>query len=117
YRQTGEDMFDAYWHTLAMGNVGDGYGATKDQFCQWKRLHPAKIPSSFGSKWLQWTNLPVGICNAMSRFISTWRDSFHEDAVVAFTSKLETIQHRRFFKTTNGFIGIGPRLLNAGDTV
>jgi hypothetical protein len=36
---------------------------------------------------------------------------------VAFSKKLETTLHRRLFKTTKGYIGIGPRSLEKGDAV
>jgi hypothetical protein len=61
YWPTGEDMLDVYWQTIIMGNIGDDYDATKQQFHQWKRLHPARIPNLLSSKWLQWMNLPIGL--------------------------------------------------------
>ncbi|KAI9775711.1 MAG: hypothetical protein M1839_000913 [Geoglossum umbratile] len=118
YWPTGEDILDAYWQTLIMGNVGDGYNATKQQFHQWKRLYPARIPNLLNSDWLQWMNLPVGLYVSISGIIiSTFGHEYRHGPVVAFSKKLATTLHRRFFKTTKGYIGIGPRSLQKGDAV
>jgi hypothetical protein len=117
YWPTGEDILDAYWQTLIMGNVSDGYDATKQQFHQWKRLYRARIPNLLNSDWLQWTNLPVGLYATISSVIAVFGHGYQHGPVVTFSKKLETTQHRRFFKTTKGYIGIGPRSLLRGDTV
>jgi len=117
YWPTGEDILDAYWQTLIMGNVGDEYDAAKQQFHQWKRLHPARIPNLLSSNWLQWMNLPVGLYVSISGLIATFRHEYRHGPTVTFSKKLETTLDRRLFKTTKGYIGIGPRSLQKGDAV
>jgi hypothetical protein len=117
YWPTGEDMLDVYWQTLIMGNVGDDSDATKQEFHQWKRLHPARIPNLLSSKWLQWMNLPIGLYVSISGIRATFGHGYQHGPIVAFSKKLETTLHRRLFKTTKGCIGIGPRCLKKGDAV
>jgi hypothetical protein len=117
YWPTGEDILDAYWQTLIMGNVGDGYDVTKQQFHQWKRLHPARIPNLLNSGWLQWMNLPVGLYVSISGVKAAFGDEYQHDPIVKFTKKLETTLYRKLFRTTKGYIGIGPRSLQKGDGV
>jgi hypothetical protein len=97
--------------------VGDGYDATKQQFHQWKRLHPARIPNLLSSNWLQWTNLPVGLYISMSSIIAAFGSEYQHGPIVTFSKKLETTLDRRLFKTTKGYIGIGPCSLQKGDGV
>jgi hypothetical protein len=117
YWPTGEDILDAYWQTLIMGNVADGYDATKQLFHQWKRLYPARIPKFLKSDSLQWMNLPVGLYVSISGLITTFGHEYRHGPVVMFSKKLETTLHRRLFKTTKGYIGIGPCSLRNGDAV
>jgi len=117
YWPTGEDILDAYWQTLIMGNVGDGYDATKQQFHQWKRLYPARIPNLLNSDWLRWMNLPVGLYVSIRGVITAFGHEYRHGPVVTFSKKLATTLHRRLFKTTKGYIGIGPRSLQKSDAV
>jgi hypothetical protein len=117
YWPTGEDILDAYWQTLIMGNVSDGYDATKEQFHQWKRLNPARIPNILNSNWLRWMSLPVGLCVSISNFIAAFRHEYRHGPIVTFSKKLETTLDRKLFKTTKGYIGMGPRSLKRGDGV
>jgi hypothetical protein len=117
YWPTGENILDAYWQTLIMGNVSDKYDATKQQFHQWKRLHPARIPNLLSSNWLRWMNLPVGLYVSISGLKAAFGHGYQHGLIVTFSKKLETTLDRRLFKTTKGYIGIGPCSLQKGDAV
>ncbi|PMD32423.1 HET-domain-containing protein [Hyaloscypha variabilis F] len=104
YWPTGEDILDAYWQTLVMGNMGDGYDATKQQFNQWTRLHRVRFPNFLSSNWLEWMNPLVGLYIFMLSLMEAFVSEHQHGPLVTFSRKLETTLDR-------------PRSLQKGDAV
>jgi hypothetical protein len=62
-------------------------------------------------------NLPVGLYVSISGIRTAFEHEYQHGPIMTFSKKLETTLHRKLFKTTKGYIGIGPCSLQKGDGV
>ena len=59
----------------------------------------------------------MGLYVSISGVIAAFGHEYRHGPIVTFSSKLATTLDRRFFRTTKGYIGMGPRPLQKGDVV
>jgi hypothetical protein len=117
YRRTRENIFDAYWQTLCVGQKLQGFDVAKEEFVAWDKCirKPAKfVPTS---KSLKWTHsilsLPVMAVTGIA--LLTSEKPFKE--IMKFRSKMTVATQRRMIRTKQGMIGLAPELAQKGDFV
>lgn len=116
YQRTGEDILDAYWQTLCVGQMPQGFDAAKEDFVAWDKCvrKPIFVPTS---KYLRWTHsilsLPVLVTGGIA-FLTSGKSV---EEIMRFRSKMTVATQRRMIRTKEGLIGLAPELAQAGDFV
>lgn len=118
YRPTNEDIYDAYWQTIAYGeasvNAQEKELAKRDFYPlfamrrPWRRIEKFKIHSV---KPLYW------IC---SMFLNAWTNSkeeFDAKSMITFMMRCIQVAYRRMIRTKKGYIGLATHGAKVGDQI
>lgn len=115
---TGEKIMDVYWQTLLAGTIWVNYQGTKRMFDNWDQasclfriLQFFCLDSPWFFKVMGW--ILGGICSVAVKL--GWKGvansiiNFTPDTI--FRSMATPMLNRRLFRTQEGFIGLGPKLM------
>ncbi|MCJ1360241.1 MAG: hypothetical protein MMC33_010244 [Icmadophila ericetorum] len=115
----GEDIIDAYWKTLALGQIGstpESLTAAKEEYLLWERYFREFM------RYLPLTYI-VWVFPLLSLFLYIFLGISHllsgtpSDKVINFRYRIMFLTQRRICKTEKGYIGVVPRMAQKGDFV
>jgi Heterokaryon incompatibility protein (HET) len=120
YSPTGESILDAYWKTLIVGQTGDQETYLRQAFDEWHQRVQSKFAMLPDSKLTQWALPIIGLPATVKYYwdqFSDMRAGYDAGRIMEFRQLLTSAQERSFFKSTTGYIGLGPPLIRRGDHV
>jgi hypothetical protein len=117
YQRTGEDILDAHWQTLFVGQKPQGFDAAKEDFIAWDKC--ARKPSRFvpTSKSLKWTHSILSLPVMATIGIAFLTSEKPIKEIMKFRSKMTVATQRRMIRTKEGLIGLAPELAKNMDFV
>jgi hypothetical protein len=118
---TGGTHLDAYWQTIIVGDITNGYLTTKEEFMAWNKFNNPGIIR----------HLPLGNTKGLLTLIGLFSLLHHAFQVYfqkkqfaslykkayGFLTKAPVLLQRRIFRTKKGYIGLASEFAQEGDRI
>jgi hypothetical protein len=120
YAHTGETLHDAYFQTILAGELPGGLDEAKKAYSQWYQLTRSMYRHVTTFESLPWANKLMVLfpCAKMYWDFYWLIKKGNMLTMLPFSLKMAfIIVDRRFFKTRDGHIGLGPGLARKGDCI